>query len=166
LPGDRVVAIDGHKSDSYQDLVFYLGSALAGTKVRLDVQRAGRPLEFEVTLAKYRNDTPSIASVRPEPVFGVRVDYGSVLVQSPDIGRRSSSMPYGVVVRGLEPDSPAAARFKSLGENNRWVITHVNGAATRTPPEFYKAARGKESIKLTVVDADADGTRPVEMTLP
>jgi hypothetical protein len=70
------------------------------------------------------------------------------------------------MVRDLEPDSPAAARFKSLGDNNRWVVTQVNGTATPTPPEFYKAARGHQSLKLTVLDAADPTAKPRELTLP
>jgi serine protease Do len=167
LPGDRIVAIDGFPTSTYEDLLLHLGSALAGTKLQLVVERAGQPREVAVTLAKFKNDAPYIASVRPEPVFGLRVDYGSVLAQTlSDFGRRGSGVPHGVMVRDLEPDSPAAARFKSLGDNNRWVVTQVNGVATRTPPDFYKTARGQQSLKLTVLDAADPTAKPRELTLP
>ncbi len=167
VPGDRITAIDGFVSKTYEDLLFHLGSAVAGTKVHLVVERAGRSREVDVTLAKVRNDSPYIASVRPEAVFGLRVDYTSVLAQSlNDFGRRSMGIPHGVTVRELEPDSPAAAKFKTLGDNGRWVITDVNGKAVRTPPEFHKAARGQKSVRLTVLDAADPGAKPVDVTLP
>ena len=44
--------------------------------------------------------------------------------------------------------------------------TQVNGVATRTPPDFYKAARGQQSLKLTVLDAADPTAKPRELTLP
>ena len=73
----------------------------------------------------------------------------------------------GVVeVRELAADSPAAAKFKLLGDNAHWVITHVNEMPTPTPPEFYKAAKGRQSLKLTVIDPTETNGRPREVTLP
>ena len=166
-PEDRIVAIDGYRSETYGDLLQYLALSLAGTKVELEVKRAGQSREVEVTLAKFKNDAPYLASVRPEPVFGLRVDYSSMLAQSlNEFGRRSAGVPHGVTVRDLELGSPAAAAFKALGENNRWIITHVNGEATRTPPEFYKATRGQKSVRLTVIDAAEPTAKPRQVTLP
>jgi S1-C subfamily serine protease len=111
----------------------------------------------EVTLGKFNHDQPVIASVRPDPVFGLRVDYGSILAQPPQgVGRQPPAVPPGVCVRELVPGSPAAAAFKKLGEvPQRWLITHVNGTGIATPAEFYKAAKGQTAVKLTLI-APAD----------
>lgn len=170
-PGDEIVAIDGVPVDSFDDLLFQVGTALAGTPVRVTVARFGRPRDVVVTLAKYRNDQPFIASHRPEPVFGLRVDYASILAQQQPLvvlpGTPPVRVPAGVWVREVQPDSPAAARFQALGDNpSRWVITQVNDRAVTTPAEFYAAARGRDKLKLTVVDpADPTG-RSRELTLP
>ena len=150
---------------------FHIGSGLAGGKVRLKVQRGGRTIDMEATLAKFKNEMPYLASVRPEPVFGLRVDYSSVLAQvlfgGPFFGgARFGEIPKGVVVREVAADSPAAAKFKLLGDNAHWVITHVNGTPTLTPPEFYKAAKGQQSLKLTVIDPTETNGRQREVTLP
>jgi serine protease Do len=159
-PGERIRRVNGFPVDSFDDLQLHIGSALAGTKIKVAVEGLGGPREVEVTLGKFRNDQPFIASVRPEPVFGLRVDYPMVLGQ-----QQKARVPPGVSVRELVPDSPAAKQFKTLGDApERWLVTHVNGAEVTTPAEFYKAARGKESVKLTLFDTK-DDSRP-ELTLP
>lgn len=169
-PRDLITRINDHPVSTFEDLLRHIGSGLAGHKVRLRVERNGAARDVEVTLAKFKNDMPHIASVRPEPVFGLRVDYGSILAQTIIFfggfgGSPIRDAPAGVIVRELVPDSPAAAKFKALPENGRWVVTHVNGTPTPTPPEFYKAARGRPSVKLTVEDATQANARR-ELTLP
>jgi len=105
-----------------------------------------------VTLGKDPRKHPFIASVRPEAVFGLRVDYG---------------VPAGVSVRDLEANSPAATAFKKLGDRpERWFITQVNGTAVETPAEFHKAVKGQQSVKLTVQDPTEPNPRDREVTIP
>ena len=161
--GDRIVAIDGVATDTYGDLLHHIGAAQAGGKVRLTVTRVGRPFEAEVTLAKFKIDTPYIASVRPDPVFGLRVDYGSVFAQAQP---RTAITPPGVVVRELVPGSPAARKFKELGDTHDWLVTRVDGTPTPDPPDFYAATKGKKAVTLTVIDPNAFNPRPRDITLP
>jgi serine protease Do len=169
LPGDEIVRINDVPITSFNDLLYHIGHGLAGSKVTITALRNRRPQEFEVTLAKFRHDQPFIASVRPEPVFGLRVDYGSILAQQ--LGRvarvAAGGVDPGVSVREVVADSPAAVQFKTLGDPpTRWLITHVNGAAVTTPAEFYKTTKGQPSVKLTVVDPTELNRRPRELTLP
>jgi serine protease Do len=161
--GDSIVAMNGVPLESFDDLQTHTGSALAGSKVKVSVRGLdGETREVDVTLGKLRNDQPFIASVRSEPVFGLRVDYVTVLSDQPKKGTR---IPLGVAVREVVADSPAARRFKELGDNpERWLVTQVNGAEVMTPGEFYKATRGQETVKLTLTDPK-DGSRR-ELTLP
>lgn len=168
-PRDLITRINDHPVSTFEDLLWYVGSGLAGHKLRLRVERNGEARDVGVVLAKFKNEMPYTASVRPEPVFGVRVDYGSILAQSIIFGGFGGSplrdIPAGVIVREIIPDSPAAAKFRTLPENGRWFITQVNGIPTPTPPDFYKAARGQASVKLTVEDATLSNARR-ELALP
>jgi S1-C subfamily serine protease len=157
---DLITRINDHPVNSFEDLLLQIGSGLAGRKLKLRFERDGRPHETEVQLAKFRNQMPYIASVRPAPIFGLRVDYSSVMAQAlfnPFGGRLVIEIPRGVHVRELVPHSPAAAKFKALGDNDRWVITQVNGVSVLTPTAFYKEARGAKSLKLTVTDPTEPG---------
>ncbi|HEY3788582.1 MAG TPA: trypsin-like peptidase domain-containing protein [Urbifossiella sp.] len=171
MPNDVSRRINDHPVNTFEDLLLYIGSGLAGGKVKLRIERGGAPpRDVTVTLAKFKNEMPYIATVRPEPVFGLRVDYASVIIQSLLFipfggGRNVVEIPRGVHVRELIPESPAAAKFKTLGENNRWIITHLNDASVASPAEFYKAARGRKSLKLTIIDPTIAGSRHT-ITLP
>jgi serine protease Do len=170
-PDDVIVRIKDVPVTSYNQLLFYLGGALADSKVKLGVARRLRDGEVidrdvVVTLGKFRHTQPVIASVRADPVFGLRVDYGCLLAQG-DAAISNTPCPPGVWARELVPDSPAAAAFKKLGDGaHLWVVTHVNGAAVNTPAEFYRAAKGKPAVKLTVLDATAGNGKEREVTLP
>ena len=73
----------------------------------------------------------------------------------------------GVNVRELVPNSPAMTALRKLGDRpDRWQITHVNGTAVATPVEFYKAAKGQASVKLTVRDPGELNPRDREVTVP
>ncbi|MFO0825160.1 MAG: PDZ domain-containing protein [Gemmataceae bacterium] len=160
--GDEIVKVNGAPIENFDDLLLQVGSALAGSKVKIAVSRFGRPRELEATLAKYRHEQPFIASVRPEAVFGLHVDYSDLQTRILPTGGTS-----WVCVRDVVPDSPAAAKFKALGDNpQRWQITHVNGQALMLPADFYKAAKGQEKLKLTLLDSTDMNPRPREITLP
>lgn len=165
--GDDIVRVDDYPVLEKRDLFYAVGNALAGTKVKVRVTRFNGSRDAEVTLAKIQHTLPSVASVRPDPVFGLRVEYSSVLIGLPQVQLAVASVPPGVIVRELVPNSPAAAKFKELGElGTRAVITHVNGTAVTNPPEFYAAARGKPSVKLTVTDPRDPGGQARELVLP
>ena len=87
-------------------------------------------------------------------------------VFNPFGGRNLTELPSGVHVRELVPDSPAALKFKPLGDNNRWVITAVNGTPITSPADFYKETKGQKSLRLTVIDATDPGVRQHSVTLP
>lgn len=165
-PGDLITYIDGVPIRSYEDLLAQVGPAGAGRRATVTVSRGGRGREATVVLGKFRNAQPFIASVRPEPVFGLRVDYGSILAQLGN-GRRGGGVPAGVSVREITPDSPAAAAFQRLGGNpEAWLVTQVNGNEVTTPAEFYKAAKGQKTVKLTLRDSTDPSARDREVTLP
>ncbi len=132
--GDAILAVNGTPVREPDDLFLAVGMELAGAKVKLDVRRAdGKRETVAVTLAKFYVPGVKIASSpgkRPW-VRGLRVDDASLLVQQPP---RRDEIPPGVVVAGVEPNSPAAkAKFRP-GE----IITHVNGVAVLTPAAFYR----------------------------
>jgi len=167
---DLVTHINGRAVATFDDLMLHIGCALAGSTVKLKIVRFGEKRDIEVTLGKFKNDQPYIASVRPEPVFGIRVDYATtrtVPIGNPRMFRPGpQGIPTGVWVREVAPDSPAAAKFKPLGDRpDQWLVIQVNGRSVATPGEFYRAAKGKEKITLTLRDP-ADAGRERELKLP
>jgi serine protease Do len=167
---DVVTHINGNPVGTFDDLMLQIGCALAGSNVKLKIVRFGERLDIDVTLGKFKNDQPYIASVRPEPVFGLRVDYASTrtipIGNARRFGPGPQGIPSGVWIRDVVPDSPAAAKFKTLGDRpDRWTVIKVNGKTISSPFEFYRAAKGEEKITLTLRDPSDPG-RDRELTIP
>ncbi len=156
---DTITHVNGAPVTRYEELLGHIGPAIAGTKVTLTVRGVQNRGDIVLTLGKWQHDRPVIASVRPAPVFGLRVDHDSILAQR--VGDNAQAIlentvkgiPEGVSVREVANDSPAATAFKKVGDRpERWLITHVNGDTVTTPTEFYAATKGQKAIKLTVID--------------
>jgi hypothetical protein len=171
--GDIIKKINDIPTGSYADLLLYTGSSLAGKEVKLTIERFEKTKEklepvthtIPLKLGKYHHSLPFIASVRPEPVFGLRVDY--LTYPEPLAGpyNRSPVPVAGVHIRELIDNSAAAVKFKAIGENTaNWIISHVNGTPISSPSEFYKAAKGLPSVKLTLRDWEVPNRH--EITLP
>jgi serine protease Do len=154
--GDVILAVDDWPVRDPDDLFLAVGSALAGSKVRLTVARGLRQSVREVTLVKHYNPMPWFASVRPPAPFGVRVDYTSTLIgQAQAAGGMSPPIEPGVLIREVLPESPAAAKFDMAANGTpRWVIVRVNGREVETPDDFYQAVRGRNQVRLRVRDLD------------
>jgi serine protease Do len=148
LRGDYVLTINGAPVRENDDLFLLVGMQLAGSTVRIEVARTpnGPRRTCSVKLAKYYVPGPIIASRKPPAPSGLRVDYTSILSQ-----RGRTSIPPGVVIREVLPDSPAARARLQLDT----VITRVNGRAVNTPAEFYEAmAAARGPIELTLINTE------------
>ncbi|OWK44356.1 S1C family serine protease [Fimbriiglobus ruber] len=173
---DLIIGIDGNPVREQDDLFLHVGAALAGTKVRLTVVRDGQSRAVDVVLTKFLHKMARIVSTNPPSIYGLRVDYSSVLlmqlIKAQDPQARDVILPPGVMIRDLEAGSPAERRLTPLGDiKNQWLVTRVNNVPVATPAEFYgealPAAAGKAPLKLTLVDikpGDAPSER--EVVLP
>lgn len=169
-PGDIIIRINGYPVESYDDLLVHIGNSLAGSKVELTIQSPmGGLRTVTATLAKFYNSQPFIASKRPEPVMGLRVDYSSILtfrLRPPPLGS-PIAIPAGVCIRDIIPDSPIDKKLRALGgDPERWLITHVNGQPVPNPPAFYAVCHGHKSLTLTLIDPLEARPRPRELIVP
>jgi S1-C subfamily serine protease len=142
-PYEIVVSINDDPVQDNDDLFLRTGMGLAGNKATLRVRSLeGRERICEVTLAKFQVPGTPIASKRPQPRCGLRVDYTSVLG-----GDFNKGIPEGVLIRDVVPGSPAdRARIRPGA-----VIREVNGQRVLMPADFYR-------------EVDQSGG-PVELTL-
>ncbi len=150
--GDCIKSINGVRVRDFDDLYLTIGTLLAGSEARLEVQRQSEPIR--VPLAKSYVQGKIIVSKKPAPVRGFRVDYSSVLwmMLNPPGGAqwnwRQQGIPPGVYVSEVVKGSPAES--KGLRANSD-VITHVNGKPVNDPAEFYRVAA---NIEKATPDAD------------
>jgi serine protease Do len=162
-PGDRIVSVDGIPVTDNDDLMFGITAALAGTQVEMVVEApygGRRVLRPVLQKAYWPHSGPIIAANRPDPVYGLRVDYVTVVYQGQGGFRRSSPIPEGVLVREVQENSPAA---KAELKENQDVIIAVNGIRVTQPSEFYRvAADVKGPIELTILD-DRGADRRVKL---
>jgi serine protease Do len=144
---DVLLSINGNPLRDTEDIFVQVATQLAGTKVRLVIQRGGAQFPVDVTLAKLNVPTKAIASSlgsRPY-VRGLRVDYSSLVVQQ---GTGSpTTLPKGVFVCDVQPKSIAErANFRTGA-----VITHINDRPVATPAEFYQAMPAMGPVELTLL---------------
>jgi serine protease Do len=152
---DLIVAVDDTPVYENEDLVLAIGTALAGSTVRLKVLRSGQTETLPVTVAKFYNSEPFIASVKHPFARGIRVESTSVMVQR----GFQQEIPSGVLVREVEKGSPAeAARLQDA------LIVLIDGRPVQTPAEFYEKMRKVGSIELTLAGVDEQG-QPQKVTL-
>lgn len=132
-----------HDSDS---LVVAINSVPAGEPVTLKILRRGQPIERTVHLAKLRLRGEVIATNRPDPWRGLRVDYISTvaaMIAGPDFAEAIARR--GVVVSEVEKGSPADL----AGLKKDQVIMRVEGKSVPNPRAFAEAVAHLEGpVKL------------------
>lgn len=162
LPGDTIIGINGNPVRDQDDLFLNIAAALAGSEVKVEVRRNGTTRTFKARLAKSKPTEPTIASNRPKPVLGVRVDYASTL-------SLDGNPPEGVWIKELVPGSDAAKHKELKGwfERATLIVVAVDGKPVPTPADFYREAAGKGSVTLEVISAVRDAeSRRERITLP
>jgi serine protease Do len=167
MTGNYIVAVNGAPVRTFDDLVWNISTLLAGADARLEI-RERNPSVVTVTLAKAH--VPGvIATNRPAPVRGIRVDYASVFVQQhadeiEQQARNTGDLENGVFVSEVAPSSPADNARISVND----MIVQVNGANVSTPAEFYREAakvRTGQPLILTLASNDWNKARTT-VTIP
>src|SRR5262249_30703580 len=133
--GDEIVAVNGKPVIDFDSLILTVNAYSAGDRVALKIRRADQVIECSLILAKFPVDGEVIATNRPKPWRGVRVDYSSALnyrTFGPDLLDAATA---GVVVAEVEEGSPAAKAGIKKGQ----LIRRVGDQNVRTPCAFAEA---------------------------
>ena len=146
IKDDAIVEVAGAPIRDSDDLTLALSSQPVGEPIRLKVERQGEVLEKTVVLSKYPILGEVIATNRPAPWRGLRVDFTSVIGGATFSDAILTAMTKGGVgVVEVEPGSPA----EGAGLKNGQVITAVDGKPVRTPAAFAEAvARARGPVTL------------------
>ena len=152
--GDTIISINGQPVDNPDDLFLQIGSTLAGNIAQVEVVGVigNQTRMVQVKLAKYLSSLPVIASNQKAPVFGITVDYSSLLAQRPfGIGQWGRGVPDSVLIKDVIPGSPADIAKLQSGK----LISRVDNTPVSNPAEFYKAmAKAIDSVALTIIQTD------------
>jgi S1-C subfamily serine protease len=136
LIDDAITAVNDTPVTDAESLMLAINTLPAGATVRLKVLRQGETLEKTVDLAKFHTTGGVIATNRPAPWRGVRVDYTSMMPNTPFGQELLHAMAQGgVAVVEVEADSPAEKAGLKQGQ----VIKKVGDQKVRSPRDFAKA---------------------------
>ena len=160
--GDVIVRINGNSIRDHDDLFLNVGASLAGSDIEVEVRPYGErgTRSVKVKLAKATHGEAILASNRPKPVFGLRVDFSSTL-------SIDTNPPEGVLIRDIDAGSAADKKLKAWADRAKLIVASVNGKPVLTPAEFYREAAGKSTVELDIVEAGPDATTARQkVTLP
>ena len=140
-PGDYVVRVDGTSVVNKEHLTVLVGTLAPGSKVNLEVLRAGKPQSLDVVLKERDDDRQDQAGLWP----------GMAVIGLIDQVRSAAGVPEdveGVIVQYVTPDSAAA----KAGVEAKDVITEVDGKRVRNLLDFYQAVKapGLSAMDITV----------------
>jgi S1-C subfamily serine protease len=158
---DEIVEVNGTPVSNFDALVLTVGAYPPGESIKLKIRRSDEIIERTVVLAKYplEGEGEVIATNRPQPWRGIRVDYTSTLRNSllgvGDLGIAAA----GVLVTDVEERSPAAA----AGVKKGVIIFRVEDRPVHNPREFAAATAGRDGpvaldTDIGVLTVDPNGS--------
>lgn len=147
VQGDMILAVNGRKLDAEDGLTMALAVVPIGQDAKLTIRRNGEIHETSIFVSKYPINGRTIATSRPKPWRGVRVDFTSILANDPAFNFNPGIMALGgVVVTEVEPGSPA----ETAGLKRLSIIAEVDGKPIVTPADFRKAMAASEGKDVTL----------------
>ena len=150
--GDVITAVNGVQVKDSRELARTIGMMAPDTSVKLDIVRNGEPRSVTATLAQVPNEQQAKADDSAQRTSGVP-HLGLQLAPARDV---SGAGDKGVVVTGVEPDSPAAEGGFQSGN----VILEVGGKPVADAGDIRNAlseakSQGKHQILIRAKMGDA-----------
>ena len=152
--GDQIISVGDLKVVDADSLVAAVNAYAPGEPIHLKIMRGGDSLEKTIILSKFPLTGEVIATNRPAPWRGLRVDYLSMLPDA-NLGRDllDAMSRGGVGVTQIIPGSPADTAGLRVGQ----VILTVGEKPVRTPAEFLRAVADLQGA----VELGTEGDRKV-----
>src|ERR1700723_701992 len=146
--GDVILELNGQPIESANDLRLRISQTAPGSSVKLEISRAGKTQNMDVTLAELPPD--KAAEQAPGESESGGLDGVNVQELTPDAIQELQLAPgtRGVVVESVDPSSAAS----SVGLQRGDVIQEVNHQPVRNISEYKQAlaAAGKQPVLLLV----------------
>jgi serine protease Do len=138
LNNDVVLAVNDRTVRNSEELVIAINEAEVGQPVELTIERSGKTSKRPVMLSKLKVMGTVIATNRPAPWRGMRVDYISAVFSPFDKSVLDFMSTGGVGIAEVEPNSPA----DKAGLRAGMVILELNGEKVSKPGDFLDRAKG------------------------
>jgi len=148
---DEILAVNDTPVIDFDTLILAINSYGPGDQVRLKIRRGDKELIKNVVLAKYPVDSETIATNRPPPWRGLRVDYLSIYSAQRQAAEFFQQSPTGVVVTEVFEDSPAGR----AGFRKSQVIREVEKTPVANPSQFARAVAGLKGPVILQTDQGA-----------
>lgn len=125
--GDIIIEVNGKKIKDARDLQFTIMKIKPGTKVTITVLRDGKKLNLKTVIGEYpEGKAETRGKATPE-------NLGLLLRDLTFKEKQELGVPYGVLVEGIYPNSPAEYSGIQPGD----VILKVNNYPIRSVREFF-----------------------------
>jgi len=153
--GDVIVSFDGKQVKDSHDLPALVAGTTLGKEVPIEVVRDGKERKFDTVIAKLKSDdTPSEESARPaQGKWGLQLQNLNPQLAR-ELGLKNDQ---GVIVAGIEPDSPASRAAINRGD----VIVEVNRQQVKSVNELKDKIAKSAGDSLLLLVRNAQGTRYV-----
>ena len=154
--GDRVVAVDDRPVDSFADLRGRIAERAPGDKVRLTIERDGKPQELVVALGSLPSDDELRRRVDPRRAPADPDLYGP---GEPRLGVEVEPADGGVRVKAVRSGGVAA----DLGLRPGDLLREVNGRPIRAPADVADALKlDRRRVEVTVQRGEGTHTSVLE----
>ncbi|CAN5882073.1 DegQ family serine endoprotease [soil metagenome] len=143
IAGDQIIEVNGLLVKDFDGLILAVNASPVGEPVELRIRRGNGELKKTVILSKFPiDDGEIIATNRPDPWRGLRIDFSSVLA----FGELEVMARGGVAVVEVLSGTPAEVARVRVGS----IIRAVEGQPIRNPREFREAVAEHEGqpVKL------------------
>ena len=135
---DLIEAVGDMPVFDRDSLVIAINSVPAGETVHFKIRRRNALIDRDVKLAKLKVRADVIATNRPAPWRGIRVDYSSTIAMSVFPSQLTEALArQGVVITEVQPGSEADKAGLKVGK----LITKIDGTPVKNPTDFAKVAR-------------------------
>lgn len=144
--GDVIRAIDGRKTQSSNDLMIIVAGIEPGTKVKISLLREGKEIVVEPTIGERPAEEILAGGQAPgliAPWRGITISR----ITSDLVKRYSLPSVEGVVIIGIEPNSPASAGELKEGD----IILQINRTNISNLEDFVSASRQVNSDEQVIL---------------
>jgi serine protease Do len=165
-PGDVILQAGGQPIKEYKDLPKLIAATKAGTAMKLDLVRGGKPLTLSVTIGQMPNDETLSQTDTPSAADPGQPRLGLYLAPvTPELRKERGLSPdsEGVFVARVEPGSPAEEAGIQAGS----LISMVGGAPVTSPDQVVAAVRqaAEDNRPAVLLRVEKDG-KPMFVAVP